>query len=151
MIEILNKAPQPHIPDLSKLEKITRQVLHLTNTPPESGISLHLTSDEELQQLNRQHLGINAPTDVLSFPIPFDDPETGTPYLGDILISVETAARQAENAGHPLDDELGLLVVHGVLHLLGYDHATPEEKSAMWKIQDNLLQELGISARPTES
>ncbi len=151
MIEIHTKKTIPNPPATDSLIETARQVLALTNTSVESGISLHLTTDEEIQSLNRQHLGIDAPTDVLSFPIPFDDPETGTPYLGDILISVPTAAQQAETAGHPLEDEIRLLVVHGILHLLGYDHGTSEEKAEMWEIQDTLLQKLGISARPTES
>lgn len=132
------------------LEAVASGVLRLTETPAESGITIQVTDDATLHQYNNQYMGVDAPTDVLSFPVPFDDPETGDPYLGDLLISVPTATRQAEAAGHPLMEEVKLLVVHGVLHLLGYDHATPEEKTDMWALQDSILTELGISAHPTE-
>lgn len=132
------------------LEAVASGVLRLTDTPAESGITIQVTDDATLHQYNNQYMGVDAPTDVLSFPVPFDDPETGDPYLGDLLISVPTAARQAEAAGHPVLEEIKLLVVHGVLHLLGYDHATPEEKAAMWALQERILTELGISAHPTE-
>ncbi|MFN2144341.1 MAG: rRNA maturation RNase YbeY, partial [Anaerolineales bacterium] len=92
----------------------------------------------------------DAPTDVLSFPVAFDDPETGSPYLGDILISLPTARKQAETAGHAVQDEVQLLLAHGMLHLLGYDHTTPEEKAKMWTLQDRILTQLGIQAKPTE-
>jgi probable rRNA maturation factor len=150
MIEIHTQEKFPNLPETAILVETARQVLAITKTPAESGISLRLTTDKEMQELNHQHLGINAPTDVLSFPIPFNDPETGAPYLGDILVSVPTAARQAEIAGHSLEEEIRLLIVHGILHLLGHDHSTPDEKAVMWEIQDMLLQKLEISARPTE-
>jgi len=88
-------------------------------------------------------LGIDAPTDVLSFSDGDLDPETGAPYLGDILISVERAQAQARSAGHTLQEELTLLVVHGVLHLLGHDHAEPEQKARMWSLQAEILTDLG--------
>ncbi|MEJ2757736.1 MAG: rRNA maturation RNase YbeY [Anaerolineales bacterium] len=132
------------------LESVAAGVLRLTNTEANSDISIQLTDDATLQQYNQEYMGIDAPTDVLSFSVPVDNPETGDPYLGDLLISLPTAASQAEAAGHPVVEEVKLLVVHGVLHLLGYDHATPEEKSAMWTLQDTILAELGIAARPTE-
>jgi probable rRNA maturation factor len=97
-----------------------------------------------LQELNRDYLGIDAPTDVLSFPASETDPETGARYLGDILISVPRAQSQAEAAGHALESEVQLLVVHGVLHLLGHDHAKPEEKRRMWKAQAEILESLGL-------
>ena len=76
------------------------------------------------------YLGIDGPTDVLSFPASEMDPETGVHYIGDILISIPRAQAQADAAGHPLEAEVQLLVVHGVLHLLGHDHAQAEEKAA---------------------
>jgi probable rRNA maturation factor len=108
-------------------------------------ISVVLTDDAQLQQLNREYLGIDAPTDVLSFPASETDPESGGAYLGDILISVPRAEQQAEAAGHPLSSEVQLLVVHGVLHLLGYDHATAEEKSRMWAAQAAILESIGLA------
>jgi len=81
---------------------------------------------------------------VLSFPASETDPETGARYIGDIIISVPYAARSAEKAGHPVESELQLLVVHGVLHLLGHDHAEPKEKARMWKAQAEILELLGL-------
>ena len=108
-------------------------------------ITVVLTDDESLRELNREYLGIDAPTDVLSFPASETDPETGAAYLGDILISIPQADAQAKSANHPLESEVQLLVVHGVLHLLGYDHAEAKEKSKMWKVQTKILESLGLS------
>jgi len=107
-------------------------------------LSVVLTDNRRLHKLNRDYLGIDAPTDVLSFPASEADPETGARYLGDILISVPYARKGAKEAGHPLESELQLLVVHGVLHLLGHDHAKPKEKAKMWKAQRDILESLGL-------
>jgi probable rRNA maturation factor len=88
---------------------------------------------------------VDAPTDVLSFPASESDPETGTPYLGDILISIPRATIQAQVAGHAVEEEVQLLVVHGTLHLLGHDHAEAEEKARMWKAQAEVMSRLGLS------
>jgi probable rRNA maturation factor len=111
----------------------------------EADLSIVLTNDARLHRLNREYLGIDAPTDVLSFPASEPDPETGTPYLGDILISIPRARRQAASAGHALESEVQLLVVHGVLHLLGHDHAETRQKKKMWKAQVEILESLGLS------
>ncbi|MBI1792623.1 MAG: rRNA maturation RNase YbeY [Chloroflexi bacterium] len=108
-------------------------------------ITIVLTDDAQLHQLNRDYLGVDAPTDVLSFPASETDPETGAPYLGDILISLPRAAEQARAAHHPLESEVQLLVVHGTLHLLGHDHAEPDDKSKMWKAQSEILTSIGLS------
>jgi probable rRNA maturation factor len=107
-------------------------------------LSIVLTDDARLHELNRAYLGIDETTDVLSFPSNEEDPQTGVRYLGDILISIPQAERQAREAGHPLESEIQLLVVHGVLHLLGYDHAEPGEKSKMWRAQADILKSLGL-------
>lgn len=112
---------------------------------PDMDLSIVLTGDKRLQELNRDYLGIDSPTDVLSFPASESDPETGAPYLGDILLSIPRAKAQAKTAGHALEAEVQLLVVHGVLHLLGHDHAKPGEKSKMWKAQAEILAGLGLS------
>jgi probable rRNA maturation factor len=88
---------------------------------------------------------VDAPTDVLSFPASEEDPETGASYLGDILISIPRAAQQALAGGHPLEAEVQLLVVHGVLHLLGHDRAEAEEKALMWNEQAKGLERLGLA------
>ena len=107
-------------------------------------MTIVLTDDAQLHELNREFLGVDAPTDVLSFPSSETDPETGVPYLGDILVSIPRATLQAQAAGHPLEAEVQLLVVHGTLHLLGHDHAEAEEKAAMWQAQAEVLSRLGL-------
>ncbi len=116
----------------------------LAHQSSDGEITILLTDDAQLHQLNRDYLGIDSPTDVLSFPASETDPETGARYLGDIIISIPRAESQARAAGHPLEAEVQLLVVHGVLHLLGHDHAHAEEKSKMWKAQGEILETLGI-------
>jgi probable rRNA maturation factor len=110
----------------------------------DSELSVILTNDARLHELNLNYLGVDSPTDVLSFPASETDPETGARYIGDILISMPRAHAQAEAAGHPLEAEVQLLVVHGVLHLLGHDHAEPEEKARMWKAQAKILESLSL-------
>jgi probable rRNA maturation factor len=117
---------------------------------PSASLTIQISDDERLHQLNLEFLAIDEPTDVLSFPVPFEDPETGSFYYGDIVISYPKAAAQAKTGGHDISDELKLLVVHGILHLLGYDHADEDDKLEMWSIQDQLLTNLAILARPTE-
>ena len=107
-------------------------------------LTVVLSTDEQLRQLNHQYLGIDASTDVLSFPAAESDPDTGATYLGDVIISVPQAAAQARAHGHPLESEVQLLVVHGVLHLLGHDHAATEEKVRMWSAQAEVLKRLGL-------
>ena len=126
------------------LERAAQAVLRQEAKHQDSDLSIVLTDEARLRELNREYLGIDAPTDVLSFPASETDPQTGTRYLGDILISVPRARSQAEAAGHPLESEIQLLVVHGVLHLLGYDHAGPDEKAHMWKVQAQILESLGL-------
>lgn len=110
----------------------------------EGELSVLLSDDAHVRDLNRDYLGVDAPTDVLSFPAAETDPQSGRAYLGDIIISVPRAAEQARAAGHSLADEVQLLVIHGVLHLLGYDHARPAEKSRMWAVQAAILESVGL-------
>jgi len=117
----------------------------LVHQSTDGDLTIVLTNDAQLRELNRDYLGIDAPTDVLSFPASETDPETARRYLGDILISVPRAADQAEKAGHELGAEVQLLVVHGTLHLLGHDHAEEEEKARMWKAQAEVLERIGLS------
>ena len=107
-------------------------------------LTLVITGNEQIQTLNRQYRDDDAPTDVLSFTSGHTDPETGKLYLGDVLISYPQAKSQAKTRGHHVDDELQLLVVHGVLHLLDYDHLVPNEKEHMWDIQESILAKLDL-------
>jgi probable rRNA maturation factor len=107
-----------------------------------------VTGDEAVRTLNRTYLGIDASTDVLSFggePPDFVAPPSAGVYLGDIVISYPQAKNQASAAGHPVESEMVLLVVHGVLHLLGYDHVRPEDKALMWERQGAILSRLGLA------
>lgn len=145
----IDKQYKKAVPD-KELRSLVQTVFKLEDMPDNSSISIRISSNAVIQQLNAQYLDIDAPTDVLSFPFNFDDPESETHYYGDIIVSYEKAAMQAEAGGHAPIDEIKLLVIHGILHLLGYDHATPEEKQEMWAIQTKLLTELKINASPTE-
>jgi probable rRNA maturation factor len=126
------------------LERAAHAALQHESESLDSELSIVLTDDARLQELNRDYLGIDAPTDVLSFPASETDPETGARYIGDILISMPRAQSQADAAGHPVESEVQLLVVHGVLHLLGHDHGEPEEKARMWKAQAEILESLRL-------
>jgi len=126
------------------VEQAAQAALKHQAAPANVEVTIVLSNDVQLRELNLQWMGINAPTDVLSFPADENDPETGSRYLGDILISVETAARQAARAGHPVEAEVQLLTVHGILHLLGHNHAEEEEKARMWAAQAEILQALGL-------
>jgi probable rRNA maturation factor len=116
--------------------------------PADTALSIVIGNDAQLHQLNRQFSGQDKPTDVLSFPSGELDPDTQSIYLGDIVISYERARAQAEAGGHPVEDELQLLVVHGILHLLGHDHAGMQEKESMWTAQSAALRQLGINLSP---
>jgi probable rRNA maturation factor len=109
--------------------------------PTPANLTIVLTDDEHIRTLNRDFLGIDAPTDVLAFPAEVTDPETQSLYLGDVLISLPRAQAQAKK--HPLEAELQLLVVHGVLHLLGHDHTEEADKGRMWQAQREVLRKLG--------
>jgi len=126
------------------LERAASATLEHETESLDSELTIVLTTDARLQELNWDYLGIDAPTDVLSFPASELDPETGARYIGDILISIQRAESQATVAGHPLESEVQLLVVHGVLHLLGHDHAEATEKARMWKAQADVLERLGL-------
>ena len=113
---------------------------------PGAGLTLLLAGDERLRDLNAAHRGVDEPTDVLSFAAEESDPFPGEEreheaarYLGDIAVSVPTARRQAAEHGIALADELAHLVLHGVLHVLGHDHETPEDDAAMRTLEESYL------------
>ena len=128
---------------LDVLEAAADQTLRQAGDQPKAEATVVLSGESHLQQLNQDYLGIDAPTDVLSFPSDEIDPETESFYLGDIIISFSRAEEQAEAGGHTVEAELQLLVVHGMLHLCGFDHVEPEEKAAMWEIQSEVLSSIG--------
>ena len=140
MIHIETELPFPE----PLLKQAARAALEHESQSLDSELSIILTDDARLHELNLNYLGVDASTDVLSFPASETDPETGAHYIGDILISIPRAQAQADAAGHPLESEVQLLVVHGVLHLLGHDHAETEEKVRMWQAQAEVLERLGL-------
>ncbi len=123
-----------------RLEQAALETLKRCDVQEEADLTIVLTGDATLQQLNLEFMGIDAPTDVLSFPAELVDPDSGRRYLGDVLISAPCALAQAPDNGQSVQDEILLLAVHGVLHLLGYDHAEPEEKERMWAQQNWVLE-----------
>ncbi len=131
-------------PLLGLLRRSVERALARHGSEP-AEVSVYVTDDGEVQELNRQYRGIDAPTDVLSFPMD-DKPEPGEPWLlGDVVISLPRARSQAEAFGHDLDRELCYLAVHGTLHLLGYDDEEPQAAQAMAAEAEAVMAELGIT------
>ena len=129
--------------DLIRLEACLQASLEKLGYAQDEAVTLKLTDNKTIQQLNKTYRGVDAPTDVLSFENDYLDPESGLHYLGDIVISIEKAQEQAANNGHLLQQEVEMLFVHGVLHLCGYDHAEADGYAEMSRIQDEILQTVG--------
>jgi probable rRNA maturation factor len=142
MIYFANESGQAF--SMPLLENAARAVLDLSGAL-DADLTVVLVDDARIQSLNKDFLGRAAPTDVIAFPADESDPETGRRYLGDVIISLMRAAGQAEERGHAVEAEVQLLVVHGVLHLLGHDHAGAQEKATMWAAQAEILERLGLS------
>ena len=144
--------------DEALLRRAVDLALREANVSGPVELSLIVTDDDELRELNRSYRGLDEPTDVLSFALteaatqpssedaaaesPFVQPPDGITHLGEIFVSYPRAVLQAQEAGHPVKQELALLVAHGVLHLLGYDHAEPEEEAVMRHAQDKVVAEI---------
>ena len=123
--------------------KAAQTVLELESAASGS-LSILLTDEKALQQANRKYAGIDQPTDVLSFADGEQLPGEDDIYYGDIMIATPIAERQARIGNHSLHDEICLLTIHGVLHLLGYDHNDTRSKDAMWSRQEAALLAMGI-------
>lgn len=118
----------------------------LTELAPEAQVSVLLTDDATMAELNRTYRGREGPTDVLSFSQrEGEDDPAGVELLGDVVISVERATAQAEAYGHSVAREMGFLAVHGLLHLLGYDHERPAEEAEMMAETERILGRVGLS------
>lgn len=112
-------------------------------------ISVTIVNDLDIRKINHAHRNIDKVTDVLSFPmIDFAKgerpPEKGPYILGDIIISIETAIKQAEEYGHSIEREIGFLTAHSMLHLMGYDHMEPSEEKEMFQKQEEILNSMGL-------
>ncbi len=128
---------------LAGLRRAARAVLQRHGLDGKAALTVALVDEETIRRLNRAYRGVDAATDVLSFPAQVEL-APGVPYLGDVVIAFPYAARRAQREGRSLEGELALLTVHGVLHLLGYDHDTARARRRMWAIQRGLLNQLGF-------
>ena len=132
------------------LISVLKKTAELYGLEPQSEVSVVLADDQYIQALNREYRGKDTPTDVLSFALnEGDEPEIfegpDEQLLGDIIISLETAKRQAEEYEHSVEREIAFLTVHGMLHLLGYDHIQEEDRLEMRQEEEAVLSSLGIT------
>jgi probable rRNA maturation factor len=133
--------------ELSWLEGVARQALAAENVGAQAEMGLVISSQERVQQLNRDYRGRDEPTDVLAFSAreeadglpPFIPPPDGVLHLGEVIISYPQAVAQAEEHGHPVKRELAILLIHGLLHLLGYDHEKTDAGRKMRAREKELL------------
>nr|WP_041304900.1 rRNA maturation RNase YbeY [Kyrpidia tusciae] len=137
------------VPDVERLLSAVLEEAASREGVEAAEVSVVLVDDERIHELNRDYRGVDRPTDVLSFAMREGEgepvqTEEGRELLGDIVISVETAERQANQYGHSLRRELAFLAVHGFLHLLGYDHQSPEQERVMFGKQEEVLSALGL-------
>ena len=129
--------------DAHALERLAAHALAVEQVARPAELSVVITGDAAIRELNRAYRDTDAATDVLSFSQAegeaFALPDGETPHLGDVIISLETARRQADEHGLALQDEVAHLLVHGILHLLGYDHEAPDEEAVMRAHEDAIL------------
>ena len=152
-IEVLNETDM--VLDEMELVACSRYVLEEMKVHPGADLCLKLVDEAAMEVLHVQWMDLPGPTDVMSFPMDElrpgrdgQEPEEGV--LGDIVLCPTVAARQAAEAGHATEEELLLLTTHGILHLLGYDHAEPDEEREMFELQRTLLLTfLAGRSRPT--
>src|SRR3989441_2911222 len=132
--------------DVEGLKAVLQAGARMVQLPDETVTVVTLTGDEHLREYTSRYRGLDEPTDVLAFAAReqatdqrFQSPPGTEDWLGDIVISLPRARRQAREAGHPVNDEVRLLAVHGFLHLLGYDHAEPAEEATMTALTNRIL------------
>jgi probable rRNA maturation factor len=129
--------------DAGEIERQVIRALQVVAPAEPATLTIVITGDTTSQDLNRDYLGIDAPTDVLAFSQAEGAtiPNLGTEprYLGDVIVSYERAVAQADELNEPLERELSRLVIHGTLHLLGYDDQRETDRQRMWEIQERLL------------
>ena len=150
-IEVLNESGTDV--DAHELSKLSRFVMDRMRVHPLAELCIKAVDEATIAELNQQWMEKEGPTDVLAFPMDElrpglvnEEPEEGV--LGDLVLCPEVARRQGETAGHGRDAELELLTVHGILHLLGYDHAEPDEHRVMFGLQDDLLAQWRTRVTP---
>jgi len=148
MIEIFVEEEFHGLVDEGWVRKIAQTVLKAEGVAPPYEVSIVFTDSEAVKQLNRDYRGVDEPTDVLAFHMlpqkedgsSFALPPNGVTRLGEVIISYPQAVEQAKEQGHSPEKELALLIIHGILHLLGYDHKEPEEESKMREREKELLE-----------
>lgn len=130
------------ITELNELVNFTIKYMKLKNIM----FNIIIVNDEEIHKINKEYRNIDRPTDVISFALEDDNTfiKTDTRILGDIYISIDKAKEQAKEYGHSLKREISFLAVHGILHLLGYNHIILKEEKEMFKLQELILNEFGI-------
>ncbi len=135
-----------HVIDVAPLTRAVQATLHMHGAcgATNGRVSIVLTSDDRVRNLNRRYRGIDRVTDVLSFPALPHGIGQEEPVLGDLVLALPWASRQAELAGHQVMEDLALLVVHGTLHLLGFTHSDERGSDAMRTAQAAVLQRLGV-------
>lgn len=131
--------------DQQSIEKSAQTALEHQGILAGSDLTIVIVDDPQIQELNREFRQVDAATDVLAFPAGYLDPDTKQTYLGDVIISFSRAKVQADHSNHSVNEEVQLLVIHGVLHLLGHDHKSPEEKEMMWSAQAQILNQRGLN------
>ena len=137
-IEITNKSGEL-VPTESVRDLLQNALVEL-KLHPDCELNLVFVDIEEMTELHIKWMDEGGPTDVLSFPMDMPEPGNEAVTLGDIVIAPVVAAQQAANAGHSIDHEIFILAAHGLLHILGYDHATPDEEKAMFTLQESLVK-----------
>ena len=129
---------------VDELIRLVESVLKQEKQPTGVSLTLVITDDQHIRALNRDFRGVDRSTDVLAFgdaeDVEFVTAASAPPYLGDVVVSYSAASAQAAERGYPVEKELALLVVHGVLHLLGYGHSSESERQLMWARQEEILR-----------
>jgi probable rRNA maturation factor len=139
----------PCTDEIGKLETIARTVLEHESASP-GDLSIVLTSEQRIHDLNLRFAQIDRATDVLAFNDGSLEPETDRIYYGDVTIALPIALQQAKQANHTLAAELALLTIHGILHILGYNHQEEDERKRMWAIQAKIMEDFGYSFNPSD-
>lgn len=145
-LNIINQYGEIDLP-IKKLAKgLAKRINAFERLSKRHIVSIVLVNNEEIKRINKEYRKLDVETDVISFALADDLDEY--PYeLGDIFISIDKVYQQAQEYGHSNERELGFLIVHGILHLLGYDHITKEEENAMFEIQEQILRSYGLERK----
>jgi probable rRNA maturation factor len=138
-IELVNRSGAL-VPD-REITSLLNYGIEYMELNPECEISLSFVDVQEMEELHIKWMQEDGPTDVLSFPMDMPESKGDVVTLGDIVISPAVAAQQAASAGHSVEDEMYILATHGLLHILGYDHADPDEKKVMFALQEKIVKE----------